>query len=116
MKNQSKSLAVISGHLSQLNSPAVFYTQKVLGVHSHDSYMTVKLEDNKVSVVSIRNTPFRLGDFILSKSIRKDIELSESAKEAEALRGSFGQPTIYKILKNCLKYADKVKPPEKLVK
>jgi len=27
-----------------------------------------------------------------------------------------GQPTIYKILKNCLKYADKVKPPEKLVK
>jgi hypothetical protein len=26
------------------------------------------------------------------------------------------KPSIYKILKNCLKYADKVKPPEKLVK
>ena len=40
----------------------------------------------------------------------------ESAKEADEIKGSLGQPTIYKILKNCLKYADKVKPPEKLVK
>lgn len=28
----------------------------------------------------------------------------------------FSKPSIYKILKNCLKYADKVKPPEKLIK
>jgi hypothetical protein len=32
----------------------------------------VRLEDSKISVYSIRGVPFKLGDFILSKAIRKD--------------------------------------------
>ncbi len=74
------------------------------------------LEGNKLTIYSINGHSFKIGDFIISKSIQKYNELTECAREADEIRGSLGQPTIYKILKNCLKYADKVKPPEKLVK
>jgi hypothetical protein len=43
--------------------------------------------------------------------------LNQYQKELEEVQSSnFNEPSIYKILKNCLKYADKVKPPENLIK
>ena len=107
---------MVPSHLALTNSPAMVFPQKVLGVSSSGRYLTIRLEENRISMFSTRGTPFKLGDFILSKAIRKDSELTEAGKEAEEVKGPFGQPTIYKILKNCLKYADKVKPPERLMK
>jgi len=62
------------------NSPALTFAQKVMSVNSFESYIAVQLEDSKISLYSARGTPFRLGDFILSKAIKKDSELTESAK------------------------------------
>lgn len=43
--------------------------------------------------------------------------MNQFQKNLDELQSSnSSEPSIYKILKNCLKYADKVKPPEKLIK
>jgi hypothetical protein len=69
---QAGSQQLIPLHLPISNSPAVQFSQRILGVNSSSSYLSVRLEDSKISVYSIRGVPFKLGDSILSKAIRKD--------------------------------------------
>lgn len=60
---------------------------------------------------------FKVADLVLKKGIRKENELNQYKKELQEIQAaSSTEPSIYKILKNCLKYADKVKPPEKILK
>jgi hypothetical protein len=83
LQSTSKLQALIPSHMSLTNSPALAFAQKVMGISSSGSYISVRLEENKISIYSTRGIPFRLGDFILSKAIKKDSELTESSKEAD---------------------------------
>lgn len=55
-----------------MNSPAIAFAQKIMGVNSYQSYLSVRLVDNKISIFSTRGASFKLGDFIISKAIKKD--------------------------------------------
>ena len=76
LRSLSNCQAGISSHLSLTNSPAIHFSQKVLGVNSFGSYLSIRLEDSKISIFSIRGVPFKFGDFILSKAIKKESELT----------------------------------------
>lgn len=53
----------------------------------------------------------------MKRGFKKEYELNQYQKELDMLQSTTSnEPSIYKILKNCLKYADKVKIPEKEVK
>ena len=72
---------------------------------------------DRICIVNREDTLFKVADIILKKGIKKENEMNQFQKSLEELQSSSSsEPSIYKILKNCLKYADKVKPPEKLIK
>jgi hypothetical protein len=74
-------------------------------------------DGNRISILNAESVAFKLIDTVLSRGFTKEAEINQYKKEIEDIQDSdFTKPHIFKILKNCLKYADKIKPPEKLLK
>lgn len=74
-------------------------------------------DGNKISLVNAQSIPFKVIDTMISRGFAKETEINQYKKEIDEINDSdFTKPHIFKILKNCLKYADKIKPPEKLLK
>lgn len=55
------------------NSPAIVFQQNILHSNFSENYVFLHFDSNKVAILSIRGLPFKIGDFIFSKAIKKDI-------------------------------------------
>ena len=79
-------------------------------------YLLVLLkESERICIVNKEDELFKAAEITLKKGFKKENELNQYQKELDQLQSANSdEPSIYKILKNCLKYADKIKPPEKV--
>lgn len=73
----------IPRHLSELCFPAIANSKKIAAVNVAGRYLSVIVEGNRLSIYLIGQNPFKIGDYIFSKAIRKESELTECAKEAD---------------------------------
>ena len=72
MRSSTAVSVPISSSFALTNRPALtFAFQKILGVNGGSSYLSLRLLDNKISIYSFGVVPFKLGDFIISKAIKK---------------------------------------------
>jgi hypothetical protein len=62
------------------NYPALVFQHGIVQSRTSQNYAFFQFEVNKITVVSIRGLPFKVGDFILSKAIKKQNELTEYQK------------------------------------
>lgn len=80
-----------------------------------EHYLVVVMsESERVLILNREDSLFRVAEINLKRGFKKQYELNQYQKELDMLQTTnTNEPSIYKILKNCLKYADKVKVPEK---
>lgn len=71
---------IIDGSSYINNTSAATFSQTILSISSTSSYSYLIFEANKISIFSIRNGLAKIGDFILSKAIKKENELNEYKK------------------------------------
>ena len=104
--------------ISLNNRPAFKYPYTIKSTFATDNYLLVLLDEvHRLCILNRESILFQVSEISLRKGLKKEYELIQYQKELEEVQNSnFNEPSIYKILKNCLKYADKVKPPEKLLK
>lgn len=71
-------------------------------------------ETERLVILNREDSLFRVAEINLKRGFKKEYELNQYQKELDLLQSNnSNEPSIYKILKNCLRYADKVKIPEK---
>jgi hypothetical protein len=70
-------------------------------------------ELERILIINRENIVYKLSELNIKKGIKKEHELNQYQKELDLFQSvnnnNNHEPSIYKILKNCLKYADKIK-------
>lgn len=109
---------VIPRELYLNNLPPFAFKEKIRTItHTQNFFIVFLDESQRICIVNREDELFRVSEISLKRGFKKEYELNEYQKELDKLQSTnSSEPSIYKILKNCLKYADKVKPPEKVVK
>lgn len=97
------------------HEPPFKITKQIKSIFWTEHFLLVLINENdRIIILNREDSLFKIGEINLKRGFKKQNELNQYQKELDFLESaSSNEPSIYKILKNCLKYADKVKLPEK---
>lgn len=58
------------------NYPTLVFPEPFINTSWTNNYVYFSFPNNKISVLSVRGVPIKIGDFILSKAIKKEHEIT----------------------------------------